>query len=108
MSAWLEILEHQVKAKSVRQVARETGLSPTTISLVLRGKYGASTDRIEERVMKIYRQGNEIDCPADGWITPLQCADFYERAVQFGRRATGNPATLRRLKQCLNCRVRKV
>jgi len=102
---WLEILRRQTANKSTAAVARELGVSPTTISLVLSGKYGASTDRIERRVMRIYGAGDGIDCPVLGRITPLRCVETWERAGRIGSRA-GNPRTIRLYKACLKCDLR--
>ena len=102
---WLEILRRQGQLRGASLVAREMGVSATTISLVLSGKYGASTDKIERRSMRIYGSGDGIDCPMLGRITPLKCVETWERAGKIGSRA-GNPRTIRLYKTCQKCDLR--
>lgn len=47
---WLQILEAECKRSSKAEVARQLGLSRTTVSLVLAGKYQAGTTHIERLV----------------------------------------------------------
>jgi hypothetical protein len=105
MIAWLEVLRRQVQNRGASMVARELGVSSTTISLTLNGKYGASTDKIERRVMRIYGAGDGIECPVLGRITPLKCVETWERAGKIGSRA-GNPRTIRLYKTCQKCDLR--
>jgi transcriptional regulator with XRE-family HTH domain len=51
---WLDTLGARVAATSQRQVASELDLSTTTISLVLSGRYPASTQAIEAKVLRAY------------------------------------------------------
>jgi len=102
---WIEILRRQIANRSTSTVARELGVSPTTISLVLSGKYGASTGKIERKVMRIYGNGDGITCPVLGRITPLRCVETWERAGKIGSKA-GNPRTIRLYKACLKCDLR--
>lgn len=49
--AWLELLRAAVAASSISAVAGQIGLSPTTVSLVLAGKYPARTlDGVAQKV----------------------------------------------------------
>lgn len=102
---WLEILRRQIANRTTSLVARELAVSPTTISLVLSGKYGASTDKIERRVMRIYGNGDGITCPVLGRISPLKCVETWELAGKIGSKA-GNPRTIRLYKACLKCDLR--
>ena len=102
---WLEILRRQVQARGASLVARELGVSPTTVSLVLSGKYGASTDKIERRAMRIYGSGDGVACPVLGKITPRKCVETWERAGKIGSRA-GNPRTIKLYRECLKCDLR--
>lgn len=103
--AWRKILAQQVAEKSAGEVARELGISPTTVSLVLSGKYGASTDNIERKVSAIYGDGGQVTCPVLGRIDPSRCADTWELAHKIGVRA-GNPAKIKLYKTCLKCPLR--
>lgn len=103
---WLEILKKEVAAKSPKQVAKELGISRSTVDMVCQGKYKASTAKVEERVKLIYGNNGSIDCPVLGSITPNTCAEKWKLAKKIGMRA-GNPETLRLYKQCIRCAVRK-
>lgn len=105
MNGWLEILRREVDRCGAAQVARELGISCTSISLVLRDKYGASTDNIQTRVRRIYGSGGGIDCPVLGVITPARCVETWERAGKIGLRC-GNPATMRLHLACRKCDLR--
>ncbi|MCC6195686.1 MAG: LacI family transcriptional regulator [Burkholderiales bacterium] len=54
MIDWFTVLRARVDATSCQQVAEELGLSRTAVSLVLGGKYPASTARIATRVLRTY------------------------------------------------------
>lgn len=106
MVSWLEILKKVVEKRGLGQVERELGVSKTTISLTLSGKYGASTDNIQSLVERIYAPGG-IECPAkDGLIAPAACAELRERAVKIGLRA-GNPEVLRAYLTCQKCSLNR-
>lgn len=103
----IEILRRRAGESSLSVVARELGVSKAAVSQILNGKYQASTEHIEARVMKLYGGGNVLVCPHQGReISPAECADLYGRAVAVGPRATGNPSTLRQFHACRNCQVR--
>jgi len=103
---WLSIFRKEVEAKGAKQVSRELNISASTISLVLSGKYPASTDRIEERVMAIYGNDGKVDCPVMGKISPGLCVSAWEKAKKIGVRC-GNPATIVLHKACLKCDLRQ-
>ena len=102
---WLEILRRQADIKGRAMVARELGISASTISLVLSDKYPATTDAIEARVMAIYGHNGIVACPAMGNISPDLCIDLWEKAQKIGVKC-GNPATIRLYKCCLKCELR--
>jgi len=104
--SWLEILKQQVNDKGPRQVARELGISHSTLSLVSAGKYNASTKKVEARIEAIYGHDGMVQCPMLEEIEPAKCADYWNKAKKIGLLA-GNPATLKLYKTCLNCSVRK-
>lgn len=103
---WIEILRREVEAKKSPQVAKELGLSRSTIDLVVQGKYNASTVKVEERVKAIYGQNGHVQCAVLGEISPNTCAEKWNLAKKIGMMA-GNPETLKLYKTCLNCSVRK-
>ncbi len=97
------ILHQHTANKSQRQVARELGVSPAAVSLVLADKYGASTAAIESRIMHVYGRNGRVSCPVLGEISPSRCADNRQRAkvIKFA----GNPATIRLFAECRKCRL---
>jgi len=103
---WIEILCKEVSQKGIKQVAKELGISRTTIYLVLEGKYKASTAKVEEKVMQIYGNNGFVECPVMGKIPPAVCADKWRLAMKIGMRA-GNPETLKLYKACLGCKLRQ-
>ncbi|MDR1656157.1 MAG: helix-turn-helix domain-containing protein [Deltaproteobacteria bacterium] len=104
-----ELLRKRVEASTQAQVARELGVSKTTVSQLLGGKYGASPAKLEARVMALYGgQSGLFICKHTGVeVTPLECASTYERAVAVGSRVPGNPITLRQYHACRRCEIRK-
>jgi transcriptional regulator with XRE-family HTH domain len=105
----IEVLQRRVEATNQAIVGRELGVSRSTVSQLLAGKYGASSAKIEARILALY--GGPIGvfaCPHSGEeLSPLECATTWERAVAAGRRAPGNPVTLRQYHACRNCEIRK-
>jgi len=104
MTDWLGILQKHVDQKGSQAVIRELDISATTLSLVLRGKYQASTDRIEQRVMAIYGTDGKVTCPILGQIEPSKCIDNYQRAQTI--RTPGNSQTIRLYMACRKCTFR--
>lgn len=98
------LLQRHIDMKSRSQVAVELGISPTTISLVLFDKYGASTAAIEKKILGIYGEDGKVSCPVLGKILPKQCIDNYQRAGKIT--AAGNPATIRLYIACRKCDFR--
>jgi hypothetical protein len=105
--SWIEILKQQVKDKGPRQVARELGVSHSTLSVVCAGKYNASTAKIEKRVSKIYGKDGKVDCPVLGVISPEKCADNWNKAKKL-HRLVSNPDKLKLYYHCIKCPVRSV
>lgn len=102
---WIDTLKKLVTEKGLGQVARELNVSKTTVSLVMAGKYQASSDKVQERVVLVYSKDG-ILCPVLGRIEPTACADIRERANKIGLKA-GNPESLRLFVRCLKCPLNK-
>lgn len=90
------LLEQKCEELGNSQVARDTGCSATTISLVRRNKYGADTDRILERVAEVYGS-DHVNCPLLGDISLGRCAT--ERRRDF------SPTNRDRVQQYRTCRT---
>lgn len=93
---WLEHLKKAVESSSKAQVALELGVSRTTISLVMNGKYPASTDKIESLVMDLY---SRVDCPHLGEsIAITQCKRHSSENPP-----TSSPRAMRLWRACQSC-----
>jgi hypothetical protein len=105
----IELLRRRLLDNPQAVVARELGVSKTSVSQLTAGKYKASTVRMEERIMTLYGGNDGVFlCPhKDERITPLECATTWERAVAAGTKAPGNPVTIRQFHACRNCLIRK-
>lgn len=66
---WLARLQAACDAASQVSVAARLGCSQPTLSLVLRGKYMARTDRVEARVMQLLPEPKDAD-----WLAALRQA----------------------------------
>ncbi|MCK4783669.1 MAG: helix-turn-helix transcriptional regulator [Desulfobacteraceae bacterium] len=94
---WLELLQSAVDDSSQAEVSRKLDVSTTTVSLILKGKYGASTDNIAKRIIEVY--GNEnVDCPVMGDIALSVCAE--KRKLPF---SASSPIRVRLFNACKGC-----
>lgn len=98
------LLERHVEMKGRGEVINELGISSATLSQVINNKYGASTDAIEQKIMKFYGNNGKITCPIIGKIDPGQCASTYNRSQKIT--SAGNPATIRLYMACRKCDFR--
>ena len=105
---WLEILKKEVASKGPKQVAKELGVSRSTVDLVCQDKYPASTEKIADRVRRIYGENGHIKCPGtDGdFISADLCSDRWNKAKKIGMMAS-NPETLMLYKTCIKCFIRR-
>ncbi len=93
---WLDLLESAVAARGQAAVARELGYSPTTLSLVRRGRYPGGTDRIEARVLQVL---GDVACPFLNQTIPTsQC-----RRTSLAPVPTSNPKALQHWSACRSC-----
>ncbi|WP_279491775.1 helix-turn-helix domain-containing protein [Aeromonas veronii] len=65
METWLEVLQAEVAASSLAQVAEKLGLSRTTISQVCNEKYPGDMARVQTLVEGAL-MGNKVRCPILG------------------------------------------
>ena len=91
---WLDVLRRAVAASTASAVSERLGLSATTVSLVLAGKYTAGTERIAERVRGVYL-GHVVTCPVMGEVARQICLDA--QAAPF---AATNPQRVRLHRAC--------
>jgi len=105
----INLLRLRLEKVSQAKVAEELGISRAAVSQILSGKYGASPERIETRILTMYggREGM-FTCPhRNDSITPSDCAELYNRAKSAGTRVPGNPETLRQYHACKKCEIRR-
>lgn len=93
--SWLELLQREVARSSRQKVADQLGVSRTTVSLVLAGKYGAATDAVAQRVVNAF---GHIDCPVMGQILPQQCEAYHTRPAPLN-----NPVAMQHFRICQSC-----
>jgi hypothetical protein len=96
---WVAVLARQCNDRSQAAVARDLDRSGAVISQVLRRIYPADTARIEERVRGLFMAG-QVDCPALGPLSMLNCQDWREKSREF---ALGSPQRSRMYRACNAC-----
>ena len=96
---WFRLLQAQIAAASLRQVAAELGYSGTTLSLIVHGKYAGKTDRVAAAVAARYET---VACPYQGKTIPLhEC-----RSTAQGKAPTHNPMKMQQWLACQKCAKR--
>jgi DNA-binding transcriptional regulator YdaS (Cro superfamily) len=75
---WLAALRLACEKDSQAAVARRLGLSPATISQVLKGTYKADLSGVEQRVRGAIL-GETVDCPILGDIRRHVCLDWQAK-----------------------------
>lgn len=105
MQEWIEILRQRAELVGRPEVAKELGVSSASISLLLSGKYPASTEQMEARVMKMYGRGGKVVCPVLGEIEPGKCAELWLKAKNLGVKGS-NASMIKQRKACLKCDLR--
>jgi len=76
---WVEALAREADATSQVRAAERIGLSPGAVNQVLRGRYQASTDRIETRV-RGQLMAAVVACPVMGELATDLCQEWQDKA----------------------------
>ena len=105
---WEDLLKAEVTKRGKHQVAMELSIARSSLDLALSGKYPASTDRIEQKVLRTYGSNNKVDCPVLGEISVIDCRRHCKNSKKYGNKATGNPVTLKLYVTCPNCPNRTI
>lgn len=105
MSGWLNILKKEVDNRGAIQVAKELGISRSSVDLLIRGQYNADPSRMIKKISAIYGNNGSVACPVLGRLSPNRCAETWDRSKKIGNKA-GNPETLRLYKACGVCEHR--
>lgn len=93
---WQQILDDAVAGSSVTAVAARLGVSRSSVSLLLSGKYPGNTERMAARIIETYGQLKQ--CPLYGKVNDAFCAER-----QAAPMPTSSPWALRRWRECRNC-----
>lgn len=93
---WLDLLVCACRDTTQQDVADRLDVSRTTVSLVLRGKYPASTRKLALRVIECY---GRLLCPhLDEPISHQACREYATRAAP-----TSSPREMRHWRACQGC-----
>ncbi|WP_215782044.1 XRE family transcriptional regulator [Paludibacterium sp. B53371] len=93
---WMALLRAEAQRTSMRAVASALGYSPTTVSLVLSGKYPGKTDRIAKAVLALL---DVVECPHIGQSMPLaEC-----HGLALAPAPTHHPMKLSHWRACQGC-----
>lgn len=93
---WLDLLQTAVGNTNTQVVADELGISRTVVSLVIRDKYPANTDKVAEKVLAAY---SRVDCPHTG--ESLSMSDC--KATHTMTAPTSSPRAMRQWRACQGC-----
>lgn len=96
MDNWQNLLIEAVQASTKKHVADQLGVSRSTISLIVNGKYPASSDHVAKRVLEKF---GRIECPhLVRLITQTECHK------NFARQAPNNsPREMKFWRACQVC-----
>jgi hypothetical protein len=98
---WLTLLNQKVEQLGRRQVEADTGMSKTTLSMVLNDKYNGSLSNIEAQVIAAYTNIT-VCCPVLGDIAVKRCQIEQIKPFSFS-----NPQRIKLFKACANCPNKK-
>ncbi|MCH4295601.1 helix-turn-helix domain-containing protein [Shewanella sp. 3B26] len=91
---WLEVMAEQAELHGQKAVANKLGISRTTVSQVLSGKYPGDMERMRKLVEGAY-MNRTVLCPVLGEIPLNECL-----ANQRNTRTTGNPIRIKLYRAC--------
>lgn len=75
---WMEVLRAECERTTLATVAKLIGMSTTTISQVLNGKYLGRVDNVKARVEGALMAAT-VDCPVLGTLPRHECLDHQKR-----------------------------
>lgn len=98
MSDWIDLLRDDVvRSGSINKTAQKIGVSRSSISLALSGKYPAGTKSLEAKVREALT--GLIECPFHGASIPAaDCVSSSHAPMP-----TSSPAALRMWSACQTC-----
>lgn len=96
----LALLRAAVDASTISGTARRLDVSTTSVSLLLSGKYGASTAKMAALIVAVL---GRVPCPyLQEEISGAQCIEFHGRAAP-----TSSPYAMRHWRACQTCPHRR-
>lgn len=96
---WVLRLAEECEGSSQAKVAARLGRSGATVSQVLRNKYAAKLDAIEEVVRGVLMDAT-VECPALGTISTAACRDWMAASRSF---SNVNSERVRMYRACRRC-----
>lgn len=94
---WMHLLNREVAATSVTEVAGRLGVARSSLSLLVNGKYPGGTDNMAKRIMDVLAE----PCPVYGGPrTSEDCASHRAEPMP-----TSNPFALRQWRACQLCNL---
>lgn len=79
---WVEALAKECAATSQNKVASRLGRSAALVSQVLRNKYGADLEGVEQVFRGVF-ENLTTQCPALGTLPANECRDWQMKAHRF-------------------------
>lgn len=96
MTQWMDLLKSAVAASSKQQVANTLGVSRSQVSLVVNGRYIASTEHIAKKVLDVF---GRIQCPhLETEITQAEC-----QSNRRGPAPTSSAREMKHWRACQSC-----
>lgn len=96
---WVLCLARECEARSQSQVAAVLGRSAALVSQVIRKKYTARMDAIEDLVRGHFMNG-KVECPSLGLIPTHECREWR---IKSRRAGTSNMLRVRMYRACNHC-----
>ena len=94
---WFDVLLQKVTELGRRQVEADTGLSKTTLSMVLNEKYNGNLENVGKRVAAAYIR-TKVNCPVLGDITSQRCSSEQQKPFSHS-----NHQRVRLFRACKTC-----
>ncbi len=85
LPAWVEALARACDATSQGKTAKQIGLSPTTVSMTLKGVYTGSLEAVQEAV-NAHIMNAAVECPVAGDLPLAECLEHQQTPTRLTNR----------------------